>query len=105
MKALVKRNSEPGLWLEDVEMPAVGINDVLIKVFRTGICGTDLHIYNWDAWAQETIPVPMVVGHEFVGEVVDVGSNVVDFSAGAGAVFPAGGVAGIGAAASARRKR
>ena len=82
MKALVKRNSEPGLWLEDVEMPAVGINDVLIKVFRTGICGTDLHIYNWDAWAQETIPVPMVVGHEFVGEVVDVGSNVVDFSAG-----------------------
>ena len=82
MKALVKRNSEPGLWLEDVEMPAVGINDVLIKVFRTGICGTDLHIYNWDAWAQETVPVPMVVGHEFVGEVVDVGSNVVDFSAG-----------------------
>ena len=82
MKALVKRNSEPGLWLEDVEMPAIGINDVLIKVFRTGICGTDLHIYNWDAWAQETIPVPMVVGHEFVGEVVDVGSNVVDFSAG-----------------------
>tara|TARA_Y100001934_G_scaffold269763_1_gene353644 strand:+ start:238 stop:1266 length:1029 start_codon:yes stop_codon:yes gene_type:complete len=82
MKALVKRNSEPGLWLEDVEMPAVGINDVLIKVFRTGICGTDLHIYNWDAWAQETIPVPMVVGHEFVGEVVDIGSNVVDFSAG-----------------------
>jgi len=82
MKALVKRNSERGLWLEDVDMPVVGINDVLIKVFRTGICGTDLHIYNWDAWAQETIPVPMVVGHEFVGEVVDVGSNVVDFSSG-----------------------
>lgn len=79
MKALVKRNAEPGLWLEDVPEPVAGINDVLIRVDRTGICGTDLHIYNWDAWAQKTIPVPMVVGHEFVGEVVAVGSNVTDF--------------------------
>lgn len=79
MKALVKRHSEPGLWLEDVPEPTIGINDVLIRVEKTGICGTDLHIYNWDAWAQKTIPVPMVVGHEFVGEVVSVGSNVHDF--------------------------
>jgi threonine 3-dehydrogenase len=82
MKALVKRHAEPGLWLEDVPEPQIGLNDVLIKIDRTGICGTDLHIYNWDAWAQKTIPVPMVVGHEFVGEVVEVGSNVTDFHAG-----------------------
>ena len=82
MKALVKAKAEPGLWLEDVPEPEVGINDVLIKVHKTGICGTDLHIYNWDSWAQKTIPVPMVVGHEFVGEVVAVGSNVVDFHEG-----------------------
>lgn len=79
MKALVKKNAEVGLWLEDVPVPEVGINDVLIKVKRTAICGTDMHIYNWDAWAQKTIPVPMVVGHEFVGEIVEIGSNVVDF--------------------------
>ncbi len=79
MKALVKSAAEPGLWLEDVPMPEVGLNDVLIKVDRTGICGTDVHIYKWDAWAQKTIPVPMVVGHEFVGEIVEVGSNVKDF--------------------------
>jgi len=79
MKGLVKSKSEPGLWLEDVLEPELGINDVLIKVDRTGICGTDLHIYEWDEWARETIPVPMVVGHEFVGEVVEVGSNVSDF--------------------------
>jgi threonine 3-dehydrogenase len=79
MKALVKRHARPGLWLEDVPMPTVGINDVLIRIDRTGICGTDLHIFNWDAWARRTIPVPMVVGHEFVGEVVEVGSNVRDF--------------------------
>lgn len=79
MKALVKRNAEPGLWLEDVPEPEVGLNDVLIRVDRTGICGTDLHIYEWDAWARKTIPVPMVVGHEFVGEIVSVGSNVKDF--------------------------
>ncbi len=79
MKALVKREKAPGLWLEDVPVPTIGINDVLIRVDRTGICGTDLHIYNWDAWAQKTIPVPMVVGHEFVGEIAAVGSNVNDF--------------------------
>jgi threonine 3-dehydrogenase len=82
MKALVKRNSSVGLWLEDVPEPQMGINDVLIKVKRTAICGTDMHIYNWDKWAQETIPVPMIVGHEFVGEIVDVGSNVNDFTPG-----------------------
>jgi len=82
MKALVKRESAPGLWLEDVPEPEIGINDVLIKIKRTAICGTDLHIYNWDAWAQKTIPVPMVVGHEFVGEIVAVGSNVIDFQTG-----------------------
>jgi threonine 3-dehydrogenase len=82
MKALVKAKSEPGLWLQDVPEPKCGINDVLIRVHKTGICGTDLHIYKWDAWAQKTIPVPMVVGHEFVGEVVQVGSNVNDFHLG-----------------------
>ena len=79
MKALVKREARVGLWLEDVPEPKVGINDVKIRVLRTGICGTDLHIYKWDAWAQKTIPVPMVVGHEFVGEIIEVGSNVTDF--------------------------
>lgn len=79
MKALVKRFAAPGLTLEDVPEPKIGINDVLIKIDRTGICGTDVHIYKWDAWAQATIPVPMVVGHEFVGEIVQVGSNVSDF--------------------------
>ena len=67
MKALVKSKAEVGLWLEDVPVPEFGINEVLIEVLRTGICGTDVHIYNWDAWAQKTIPVPLVVGHEFVG--------------------------------------
>ena len=79
MKALVKSKSEPGLWLEDAPVPEIGLNDVLIKVDRTGICGTDIHIYKWDAWAQRTIPAPMVIGHEFVGEIVQVGSNVKDF--------------------------
>ncbi len=79
MKALVKAADEPGLRLLDVPEPECGINDVRIKVDRTGICGTDLHIYNWDAWARRTIPQPMVVGHEFVGEIVEVGSNVSDF--------------------------
>jgi threonine 3-dehydrogenase len=79
MKALVKRESNPGLALTDVPVPTIGINDVLIWIDRTGICGTDLHIYDWDAWARKTIPVPMVVGHEFVGEIVAVGSNVRDF--------------------------
>lgn len=79
MKALVKAKRDVGLELHDVPFPKIGINDCLIKVEKTGICGTDLHIYNWDAWAQKTIPVPMVVGHEFVGEIVEVGSNVTDF--------------------------
>src|SRR5579875_3356880 len=79
MKALVKSRKEPGLWLEEVEPPQIGINDVLIKVHRTGVCGTDLHIYKWDGWAQKTIPVPLVIGHEFVGEIVEVGANVADF--------------------------
>ncbi|MCX8107372.1 MAG: alcohol dehydrogenase catalytic domain-containing protein, partial [Verrucomicrobiae bacterium] len=79
MKALVKKEAKPGLWLEEVPVPKIGINDVLIKVDRAGICGTDLHIYKWDAWAQKTIPVPIIVGHEFVGEVVAVGENVADF--------------------------
>lgn len=79
MKALVKSQAAPGLWLEDVPEPEIGINDVLIKIMRTAICGTDMHIYHWDAWAQKTIAVPMVVGHEFVGEIVDTGSNVNDF--------------------------
>ena len=82
MKALVKQNRERGLTLKDVPEPEIGINDVLIKVDRTGICGTDVHIYKWDAWAQATIPVPMVVGHEFVGEIVEIGSNVSDFKTG-----------------------
>jgi threonine 3-dehydrogenase len=82
MKALVKPKADPGLWLEDVDVPEIGINDVLIRVRKTGICGTDLHIYDWDAWAQRTIPVPMVVGHEFVGQIVDRGSNVSDFHVG-----------------------
>ena len=79
MKALVKSRREPGLWLEEVDMPKIGINDVLVRVLRTGICGTDVHIYKWDEWAQKTIPVPMAIGHEFVGRIVDVGSNVADF--------------------------
>ena len=82
MKALVKRKSEPGLWLEDVPKPSYGINDVLIRVDRTGICGTDVHIYKWDAWAKKTIPTPMVIGHEFVGEIVEIGSNVSEFEPG-----------------------
>ena len=82
MKALVKKHAKPGLWLDDIPEPTIGINDVLIEVDRTGICGTDLHIYNWDAWAQKTIPVPMAVGHEFVGRIVEVGANVTDFHAG-----------------------
>jgi len=82
MKALVKSKREPGLWLEEIPKPEIGINDVLIRVLRTGICGTDLHIYNWDEWAQRTIPVPMAIGHEFVGRIEEVGSNVNDFRPG-----------------------
>ena len=79
MKAIVKSKAEPGLWLEDVPQPEIGINDVLIQMKRTGICGTDVHIYNWDAWSQQTIKVPTILGHELCGEIVEVGSNVSDF--------------------------
>ncbi|MDP6443356.1 MAG: L-threonine 3-dehydrogenase [Pirellulaceae bacterium] len=79
MQALVKSRPERGMWLEDVDHPELGVNDVLVKIHRTGVCGTDVHIYKWDAWAEKTVPTPMVVGHEFVGEVVEVGANVNDF--------------------------
>ncbi|MHC4640143.1 MAG: L-threonine 3-dehydrogenase [Planctomycetota bacterium] len=82
MKALLKKNPEPGLQLEDVPVPPIGINDVLIKVNKTSICGTDVHINNWDAWAQKTIKPPTVIGHEFVGTVEKIGSNVHDFEPG-----------------------
>ena len=82
MKALVKKNREPGIWMEEVPIPSIGINDVLIKIKKTSICGTDIHIYNWDEWSQKTIKTPMVIGHEFVGTVVDMGSNVHDFKVG-----------------------
>jgi threonine 3-dehydrogenase len=82
MKALVKSRAERGLWLEDIPEPTIGINDVLIRVLKTGICGTDVHIYEWDEWAQRTIKVPMAIGHEFVGEIVSVGANVNDFHPG-----------------------
>jgi threonine 3-dehydrogenase len=82
MKALVKKYPRPGLWLEDVPVPEMGINDVLIKIHKSSICGTDVHIWNWDAWAAKTIPVPMHIGHEFVGKVVAFGSNVHDLTIG-----------------------
>jgi threonine 3-dehydrogenase len=82
MKALVKKSAEQGLWLEDVAMPEMGNNDVLIKIQKTAICGTDIHIYNWDEWAQKTIPVPMTVGHEFAGVIVEMGANVTDLQIG-----------------------
>src|SRR6478752_5921549 len=79
MKAVVKAKAEPGLWLAEVPVPEVRGDDVLIHVLKASICGTDVHIYNWDEWAQKTIPVPMAIGHEFVGKIVAVGSNVNDF--------------------------
>jgi threonine 3-dehydrogenase len=82
MKAISKSKAEPGLWLVEAPVPEYGINDVLIRVDRAAICGTDLHIMKWDAWAAKTIPVPMVIGHEFVGEIAAVGSNVADFQPG-----------------------
>src|ERR1700684_3427162 len=82
MKALVKSRAERGLCLEDIPEPTIGINDVLIRVMKTGICGTDLHIFEWDEWARETIPVPLTIGHEFVGEIVAIGSNVNDYHVG-----------------------
>src|SRR6201996_7062172 len=82
MKALIKKERKPGLWLESTEVPAIGPNDVRIRVKRTSVCGTDLHIYNWDEWAQKTIPVPMVIGHEFVGEIAALGADVTGLSVG-----------------------
>jgi len=82
MDALVKKYAKPGLWLEKVDMPEVGEQDVLIKMKKTAICGTDVHIYNWDEWSQNTIPVPMTIGHEFVGEIVEIGPGVKDFHVG-----------------------
>lgn len=82
MKALVKRHAKEGLWLEEVPIPEIGMHDVLIKVSKTSICGTDVHIYNWDEWSQQTIPVPMTIGHEFVGHIVAMGSDVHDFNIG-----------------------
>ncbi|KTD30930.1 threonine(-3-)dehydrogenase [Legionella moravica] len=76
MKSLVKAKREPGIWMQDVPVPEYGVNDVLIKIKKTAICGTDIHIYKWDDWAQATIPVPMTVGHEFYGEIVEVGKEV-----------------------------
>lgn len=76
MKSLVKAKSEIGIWLQDVDKPVIGHNDVLVKIKKTAICGTDIHIFNWDSWAQDTIPVPMTVGHEFAGVVVEKGSEV-----------------------------
>ena len=82
MKALVKKYAKEGLWLEDMPEPEMGNNDVLVKIKKTAICGTDIHIYNWDEWAQKTIPVPMITGHEYAGEIVDIGSNVTDLKVG-----------------------
>ena len=82
MYALVKRKAERGLWLEKAPIPEIGINDVLIKIKKTSICGTDVHIYNWNSWAQKTIPVPITIGHEFVGEIAEVGANVKGFMVG-----------------------
>ena len=82
MKALVKSRAEPGLWMERVPVPEPGPNDVLIKVRKSAICGTDVHIWNWDQWAQKTIPVPMVVGHEFVGVIAETGSAVTKYHVG-----------------------
>ncbi len=82
MRALVKAKPEVGLWMENVPVPEVGPNDVLIRVKKSAICGTDVHIWNWDQWAQKTIPVPMVVGHEFVGEIAEIGSSVTKYKVG-----------------------
>jgi threonine 3-dehydrogenase len=82
MKALVKSHNEPGIWMESVPVPVVSTNEVLIKIHKTGICGTDLHIYNWDDWAQRNIQLPRIVGHEFVGEIVEIGPGVHGYSIG-----------------------
>ena len=82
MKALVKSKREVGIWMQDVPKPECGPNDLLIKIKKTAICGTDVHIFNWDAWSQKTIPVPLVVGHEFAGVVAQVGSSVAGYKVG-----------------------
>ena len=82
MKALVKTKAEEGIWLQDMPEPECGNNDVIVKIHKTAICGTDIHICNWDEWAQKTIPVPMITGHEYAGEIVEVGQNVTDLSVG-----------------------
>ena len=82
MKALVKAKAEEGIWLQDMPEPECGNNDVIVKIHKTAICGTDIHIYNWDEWAQKTIPVPMITGHEYAGEIAEVGQNVTDLSVG-----------------------
>ena len=82
MKALVKTKAEQGIWLQDMPEPECSNNDVIVKIHKTAICGTDIHIYNWDEWAQKTIPVPMITGHEYAGEIVEVGQNVIDLSVG-----------------------
>ncbi|MFY0649789.1 MAG: L-threonine 3-dehydrogenase [Methylophilaceae bacterium] len=82
MKALVKTKAEEGIWLQDMPEPECGNNDVIVKIHKTAICGTDIHIYNWDEWAQKIIPVPMITGHEYAGEIVEVGQNVTDLSVG-----------------------
>jgi threonine 3-dehydrogenase len=82
MKALVKKNPTEGIWLEEVPIPQINSNEVLIKIRKTSICGTDVHIYKWDAWAQKNVPLPLVIGHEFVGEIVEIGSNVQNLKVG-----------------------
>src|SRR5437762_10687178 len=75
MKALVKSKPETGIWMQDVPVPTIGPNDALIKIKKTAICGTDIHIYNWDEWAQKRIAIPLIAGHEFVGEIVELGKE------------------------------
>ena len=82
MRALVKARAEPGIWMQDCPIPEIGPDDVLVKVHKTGICGTDIHIYKWDAWASKTIPVPMITGHEYAGEIAAVGADVRDLKIG-----------------------
>ena len=82
MKALVKSRAEPGIWLEDVPVPTAGTNEVLIRILKTGICGTDAHIYNWDDWAQRNIQTPRIIGHEFVGEIVELGHGTSGYTVG-----------------------
>ena len=82
MKALAKTKAEPGIWMIDAPVPEIGAKDVLVRIHRTGICGTDVHIYKWDDWAQSVIPVPMIVGHEFSGEIAEVGKEVADLKVG-----------------------